>query len=87
MFKKKVAQYLGNLFVSFDQLGNAFAGGNADNTISARVGFFANHGDKGYRWYWRMLERIINFTFWPIDGEGHCHIAYHNDADENFRPG
>lgn len=35
MFKRKVARYLGNLFVSIDQLGNAFAGGDTDNTISA----------------------------------------------------
>ncbi|MBO3697269.1 hypothetical protein [Roseivirga sp. E12] len=87
MSKSKAARYLGNLFVSIDQLGNAFAGGDADNTISARVGFFANHGSKRYQWYWKILERIVNFTFWPVDGPGHCHMAYHSDAGEDFNPG
>jgi len=78
--------YLGNFFVSIDQLGNAIAGGNPDNTISSRVGFYNQHNKSGTKapWQWRIFEKIINFTFYPIDGEAHCHEAYHNDAGEAF---
>ncbi len=78
--------YLGNFFVSIDQLGNAIAGGNPDNTISSRVGYYNKHNnnDEIAPWQWRVFEKIINFTFYPIDGEDHCHEAYHNDAGETF---
>ncbi|MEC3908111.1 hypothetical protein VOI54_13860 [Tamlana sp. 2201CG12-4] len=82
-----IMRILGRLFVAIDQLGNVLAGGNPDNTISARVGYFANFGVKKYRWYWKMLEKVINTTFWPLDGENHCLQAYYNDAGEKFEPG
>ena len=82
-----IMRFLGRLFVALDQLGNVLAGGNPDNTISARVGYFANFGVKKYQWYWKALEKIINRTFWPLDGEGHCLQAYYNDAGEEFEPG
>lgn len=84
--KTKLWQYTSHLFVSIDQLGNALAGGNADNTISARVGFYTNHHyDKGKEpWYWCWFEKIIDTTFYPVDGPNHCHEAYHNDAGEIF---
>ncbi len=78
--------YLGNFFVSIDQLGNVIANGNPDNTISSRVGFYNKHNKSGQKapWQWQAFEKIINFTFYPIDGEEHCHEAYHNDAGELF---
>jgi len=78
--------YLSNFFVSIDQLGNTIAGGNPDNTISSRVGFYNQHNKSGEiaPWQWRVFEKIINFTFYPIDGKEHCHEAYHNDAGEAF---
>ena len=78
--------YLSNFFVSIDQLGNTIAGGNPDNTISSRVGFYNQHNNSGQKapWQWRVFEKIINFTFYPIDGIAHCHEAYHNDAGEAF---
>ncbi len=75
--------YLGNVFVAIDQLGNAIAGGNPDNTISSRIGYYCNHADIN-KWYWTVLNKIIDFTFYPIDGWNHCHEAYHNDAGELF---
>lgn len=79
--------YLVNFFVSIDQLGNVIAGGNPDNTISSRVGFYNEHntasGEKT-PWQWRFFQEVINFSFWPIDGKGHCHEAFHNDAGEDF---
>ncbi len=78
--------YLSNLFVSIDQLGNVLAGGNPDNTISSRVGYYNKHKSAIEKApvQWRIFETIINFTFYPIDGEDHCHEAFHNDAGEEF---
>lgn len=82
----KVWQYMSHLFLSVDQFGNALAGGNSDNTISARVGYYNHHAYNSSEvpWYWKTLETIIDFTFKPVDGPGHCHEAYHNDAGEIF---
>ncbi len=78
-------RYLGNLFVSIDQLGNVLAGGNPDNTISSRVGYYTRHFEsERIPWQWRFFEKIIDFTFYPIDGKNHCHEAFHNDAGEIF---
>jgi len=85
--KSKIWQYTSYLFVSIDQLGNALAGGNADNTISARVGYYNYHypyKDNKIPWYWELLRKIIDITFYPVDGDSHCHEAYHNDAGEVF---
>jgi len=78
--------YLKNIFVSVDQFGNVLAGGNPDNTISARIGYYTPHDstDKKTRWYWLIFRDIVNFTFRPIDGKEHCHEAYHNDAGESY---
>ncbi len=77
---------LSNFFVSIDQLGNVLAGGNPDNTISSRVGYYTEEyysADK-IPLKWRLFRNLINFTFYPIDGEGHCKEAYYNDAGEEF---
>ncbi len=83
----KVWQYASHLFVSIDQLGNALASGNADNTISARVGYYNHHysfENGKVPWYWVVFQKIIDNAFCPVDGPGHCHEAYHNDAGEIF---
>ncbi|WKD85223.1 hypothetical protein KCTC32516_00563 [Polaribacter huanghezhanensis] len=83
----KIWKYISNLFLSIDQLGNAIAGGNPDNTISARVGYYNHHyyiSKKDVPWYWSLFEKIIDATFLPVDGKDHCHEAYHNDAGEIF---
>ena len=72
-----------NVLIAIDQLGNAIAGGNPDNTISGRVGFFASdlHESK-IKKYWKALERIIDFTFEPLQGPGHCFNAWQGEQDE-----
>lgn len=82
-------KYILHLLISIDQLGNVIAGGNPDNTISARVGFYNHHypDDQKVTFFWKAFEWIINTTFWPIDGPNHCHEAYHNDAGEFFDTG
>jgi len=78
--------YLANFFVSIDQLGNVLAGGNPDNTVSSRVGYYTEaYYEKGkVPFRWRFFKTIINTTFWPIDGPEHCKEAYYNDAGEDF---
>lgn len=76
--------YLGNILIAIDQLGNAIAGGNPDCTISGRIGYYANHAQGITKWYWRILEYIVNTTFYPLDGPDHCHYAYHNDQGEEY---
>lgn len=53
--------YFKNILVSVDQLGNAICGGNPDNTISARVGFFSQTS-KSIKFY-----KIKNAS--PVIGE------------------
>ncbi len=79
-------QYISHLFIAIDQFGNALAGGNPDNTISARVGYYSHHyyEPNEVPWYWLLFERIIDTAFYPVDGPAHCHEAYHNDAGEIF---
>lgn len=77
--------YAKNILIGIDQLGNAIAFGNPDNTISARVGYNSHHFEKNlFKYYWKFLEWVIDKTFYPIDGNFHCHHAYHNDQDEEF---
>lgn len=78
-------KFVSHLFLSIDQFGNALAGGNSDNTISARIGFYNYHApSEEVLWYWKCLRWIIDKTFEPVDGKAHCHEAYHNDAGEVF---
>ena len=76
--------YLKNVLVSIDQLGNTICGGNPDNTISARVGYFATVSQSATKYFWKGLEKIINFTFWPVDGPNHCLQAFEEDPEEVF---
>ncbi len=74
------------VLVAIDQLGNAIAGGNPDSTISARVGYFSERANRG-KGYWKALESIIDFAFFPIDGPRHCYQAWQADKDEHFKRG
>jgi hypothetical protein len=72
-----------NVLIAIDQLGNAIAGGNPDNTISGRVGFFASDLHKSkIKVYWKALEQIIDFTFTPLQGPRHCFHAWEGEQDE-----
>lgn len=74
--------YLGNIFVAIDQVGNTIAGGNPNCTISGRIGFYSNHASHLTRWYWLILQYIVDTTFFPLDGPDHCLCTYHNEEDE-----
>ena len=71
--KEREVIWIYEIICAFDCLGNAFGGGSAKHTISARVGWRAN--TKG-AWRWRLLQSIIDWAFDPVDGEGHCLAAY-----------
>jgi hypothetical protein len=79
-------KYVLNVLVAIDQLGNALGGGNPDNTVSARVGFFAKRAQLG-RFCWQCLEKIIDFAFYPLDGPKHCQKAVLKDPDEDYLAG
>ena len=70
-----------SVLVAIDQLGNAVAQGHPDTTISARVGYFSVNAKRGI-YYWKALEQIINFAFYPVDGPNHCYNAWQSDNDE-----
>lgn len=85
-------QNLYNVVLSLDQLGNTLAGGDPDNTISSRLGHLNHYREEGpglkrrpdVHRYWRFLEKVVDTTFKPIDGEGHCIEAFYSDAGERF---
>ena len=79
--------YLKNVLVAIDQLGNAICGGNPDVTISARTGYFANIGSTRLKVWWKLMEKIINFAFHPLDGPNHCLNAYHSDNESGQKEG
>lgn len=66
---------------AFSQLGNALVGGDADIPISGRVGYFSQKGDA----FLQICERIIDFTFYPVDGKNHCYKAYREDVLEDYK--
>lgn len=77
--------YLLRVLISIDQLGNTLAGGDPDATISARVGYHMLQPSPSR--YWRTLERVIDFTFEPVDGPGHCDAAYMADTEDRHSSG
>ena len=80
-------RWLRGVLVAIDQLGNAIAGGNPDATISARTGYFARVAETPLKPWWQCMQRVIDFTFLPIDGPDHCFNAYLADRDELHEEG
>lgn len=76
------ATYLGRLANALSQLGNALAGGDPDVSISARIG---QMNDANLFWY--VCRVIVDFTFYPIDGWGHCRGAFKSDMLEDYTIG
>lgn len=62
-----------DLFLNVDRLGNAICGGHYRFTISARVGYFVLYRSNRY---WRFVRWIIDTTFYPLDGDHHCVMAF-----------
>lgn len=66
--RTRFGQWVKNVLIGFDQLGNAVWGGDPDETISSRLGKMERAGR--LRWGPRVLARMLN----RID-PGHCQDA------------
>jgi len=76
--------YAKSVLIAIDQLGNAIAGGNPDCTISGRIGYYHSISVVPYLWYWSVLAFIVDITFYPFDGKGHCRQAYEKEQLNEF---
>lgn len=75
--------YALNLMIAVDVLGNALTGGSRWHTISARTGYhaFAKGASRGMRrMLWKLLARVIDWSFKPVQGKGHCRKAWRREA-------
>lgn len=71
--------YFVNLFYFADIVLNTLSGGSWRVTVSARTGLYASsllHSRHATRPLWRWCERVINTTFFPMDGYDHCRQSY-----------
>ena len=62
--------------------GVLFGGINPDNTISSTIGAFKKNEPNSK--YWELLRIIVDYTFWLIQGVGHCEKAFEADPNEKF---
>lgn len=82
--KKPNNTYAKEVLISLDRVGNALSGGNSLCTISGRTGYYAQFSLMSVRWFWVILEKVIDFAFYPIDGKGHCYQAFLKETDNEF---
>lgn len=71
--------YIKRMMIAIDQLGNTICDGHPDTTISARLHWLSiaeNEKSWGFN-YFLILRRVVDYTFHPFDGEGHCYQAYY----------
>lgn len=72
--------WLNQMLVAIDQLANAFLGGYADETLSARAYRMQVKGHK----YWGWTAGFINtLFFWQ---NNHCRGAYHSEVNRKQYP-
>ena len=75
------------VFIAIDKFLNFLSGGSIKNTISGRVGYYANHANSYVKWYWNILQFIIDTTFYPMDGLNHCFNSYYKDVTKgDYKP-
>lgn len=67
------------IFIWIDKRLNWLSGGNIENTISGRVGYYANQANVSVRWFWWLLQFVIDLTFYPLDGHHHCRDSWLRD--------
>jgi hypothetical protein len=79
--------WLHRILVGIDHLGNTIAGGNPHTSISARTGYFARVKKTPFRPWWKLMEQIIDYTFYPVDGPDHCYKSYVADTYEVHHEG
>lgn len=75
--------YIGKNFNSLSTLGNTLTHGDRDVSISGRIGYnYLFHRNL----FWIVCRAIVDFTFYPIEGWGHCERAYKKDMNEEHTP-
>jgi len=76
-----VVRYFFNVALSWDQLLNAHAGGDEDETISSRLGKIQRDNGGVVPWY----RPLAKFLVWGLDkiDEGHCLEAIEDDEGEH----
>ena len=79
--------YLKRVLISIDQLGNALCDGDPDTTISARLHWLSEpeNIDKWGGKYFKVLRRVVDYSFHPFDGAGHCYQAYYSQPHKVLR--
>ena len=66
------------VLIALDQLANTFAGGWADETLSARL--FRLELERGIGWPRKLLDAVF---FWQ---EAHCHAAWVSEMNRTQLP-
>lgn len=82
---KAIKTYFVRIGSAISQLINVLFGGHQHAAVSSKVGFFAVNYPE--RTFWLKIMRVIDFTFYPIDGEWHCINAYCADTTEDYKMG
>ena len=78
-----IIKHLNHIIVSGDSFfGVLFGGINYDNTISSTIGAFKKNEPNSK--YWEFLRIVVDYTFWLIQGVGHCEKAFEADPNEKF---
>lgn len=77
----KIKKYVFNILISFDQLGNAVAGGDPDETISSTLGKLKRSEHGRIPWS-RPLARILDMLLDRID-KNHCMKSIEEDEGKN----
>lgn len=72
-------RYLLNVLIGFDQLGNSFAGGNPDETVSSRTHKAALAGKRRAIFFEALINLI--FALPPMSERSHCEQSV--EWDEN----
>lgn len=76
--------HISRILTSLSQLGAAISNADEDTSISACTGYYYKNNPN---WFWKWQRMIIDFTFEPIDGKGHCEQAARGESDEKFKTG
>lgn len=85
MTDKYESNYFGRAGNCLSQLAHCFLGGGAaDVSISGKTGYKVLVKESVY---WGILESVIDFAFYPIDGVNHCKNAYLVDKKEKYSVG
>lgn len=74
MYKLNLVKGFLQLMHSLDCFLNAVSDGHYKATISGRVGRFEL--TKPHSRYWKTLGKVIDETFRPLQGGGHCYKEY-----------